>query len=73
MSNDFDVVLTCKDRSTKNLRIYGQRIPNEGDVIALPVDGQLIKVQIGELHQDQKFRTPPTKSLPLRFNAHARA
>jgi hypothetical protein len=48
MSYDYDVVLTRKDGSVKNFRVYGQPRPNEGDVITLPVDGQAVKARIGE-------------------------
>jgi hypothetical protein len=46
--NDFDIVLTRKDGSVKNFRIYGRPGANKGDVITLPVDGQVVKARIGE-------------------------
>src|SRR5438132_13381186 len=39
MSYDYDVVLTRKDGSVRNFRIYGQSTPNGGDIITLPVHG----------------------------------
>jgi hypothetical protein len=41
-----DVVLTRKDGSVRNFRIYGRPIPNSGDTITLPVDGRLIRVRV---------------------------
>jgi hypothetical protein len=55
MSNDFDVVLTRKDGSVKNIRIYGQPRPNEGDVITLPINGQVVKARIGEPSQGSEI------------------
>lgn len=49
MSYDYDVILTRKDGSLRNFRIYGQSRPNKGDIITLPVDGQTVKARIDEL------------------------
>ncbi len=48
MSNDYDVVLTRKDGSVRNFRIFGQPTPSGGDIITLPVDGRVIKARINE-------------------------
>jgi hypothetical protein len=45
---EHDIVLTRKDGSTKHFRIYGGSTPNVGDIVTLPIDGQLIKARIGE-------------------------
>ena len=37
-----DVVFTRRDGSVRKFRIYGRPMPGKGDVITLPVDGQLI-------------------------------
>jgi hypothetical protein len=37
-----DVVLTRRDGSVRKFRIYGRPMPGKGDVITLPVGGQLI-------------------------------
>jgi len=42
MSSDYDVVLTRKDGSVRNFRIYRQPNPKDGDLISLPVDGQMV-------------------------------
>ena len=42
-----DVVLTRKDGSIRNFRVYGRPTPNGGDTITLPVDGRLIKALVG--------------------------
>ncbi len=47
---EHDVVLTRKDGSAKHFRIYGRPTPNVGDIVTLPIDGQLIKARIGEIH-----------------------
>ena len=47
---EHDVVLTRQDGSTKHFRIYGLPTPNVGDIVTLPIDGNLIKARIGEIH-----------------------
>ena len=46
---EHDVLLTRKDGSAKRFRIYGRSPPKVGDIITLPIDGQLIKARIGEI------------------------
>ena len=41
-----DVVLTRRDGSVRKFRIYGRPMPGKGDVITLPVDGQLITARV---------------------------
>ena len=41
-----DVVLARKDGSAKHFRIYGRSTPNVGDIVTLPVDGQIIKARV---------------------------
>jgi hypothetical protein len=41
-----DVVLTRTDGSVRKFRIYGRPMPGKGDVITLPVDGQLITASV---------------------------
>jgi hypothetical protein len=48
MRNDYDVVLTRKDGSVRHFHIYGTPAPKGGDVITLPVEGQVIKARINE-------------------------
>jgi len=47
---EHDVVLTRKDGSRRHFRIYDQPTPKVGDIVSLPIDGQLIKARIGEIH-----------------------
>ena len=47
---EHDVVLTRKDGSAKYFRIYGRSTPNVGDIVTLPIDGQLVKARIGEIN-----------------------
>ena len=55
MSYDYDVVLTRKDGSVRNFRIYGQSTPNGGDIITLPVHGWVIKARISEPSQGSEM------------------
>jgi len=48
MSYDYDVALTRKDGSVRNFRIHGRPTPRGGDVISLPVGGQVIKARVSE-------------------------
>jgi len=48
MRQDYDVQLTRKDGSVRNFRIFGQSPPHEGDVVTLPVDGQIVKARVTE-------------------------
>ena len=41
-----DVLLTRSDGSVRKFRIYGRPILGRGDVITLPVDGQLITARV---------------------------
>ena len=47
---EHDLVLTRKDGSARHFRIYGRSAPNVGDIVILPIDGQLIKARKGEVH-----------------------
>ena len=39
-------MLTRTDGSVRKFRIYGRPMPGKGDVITLPVDGQLITASV---------------------------
>ena len=41
-----DVILTRKDGSVRNFRVYDRPTPYAGDTITLPVDGRLIKARV---------------------------
>lgn len=47
---EHDLVLMCKDGSTRHFRIYGRPTPKTGDVVSVPIDGHLIKARIGNAH-----------------------
>jgi hypothetical protein len=47
-----DVVLTGTDGSVRKFRIYGRPMPGKGDVITLPVDGQLITASVSVLSEN---------------------
>jgi hypothetical protein len=52
MAYDHDVVLTRKDGSVRNFHVYGRPIPKGGEIIAVPVDGQLVKARVHAPSQD---------------------
>ena len=60
---EHDVVLTRKDGSAKNFRIYGRSAPNVGDIVTLPIDGRLIKARIGEIHGGASSRAEIVQSV----------
>jgi len=41
-----DVVLGRGDGSIRKFRVYGRPMPGNGDIITLPVDGQLITARV---------------------------
>ena len=41
-----DVVLTRGDGRKRKFRIYGRPMPENGDIIAVPVDGRLISARV---------------------------
>jgi len=41
-----DVKLIRRDGSVRSFRVYDRPIPNDGDIITLPVDGHLTKARI---------------------------
>jgi hypothetical protein len=43
---EHDLLLTRKDGSVRSFRIYDRPKPKEGDIITLPIDGQLIKASV---------------------------
>jgi hypothetical protein len=46
MRLDYEVAVTRKDGSRRILHVYGQPGPHRGDVVALPVDGEVITVKV---------------------------
>jgi hypothetical protein len=49
-----DVVLTRRDGSVRKFRIYGRPMPGKGDVITLPVDGQLVRTRVSVPSENPK-------------------
>jgi hypothetical protein len=41
-----DFVLARGDGSNRKFRVYGRQMPEYGDIITLPVDGQLIRARV---------------------------
>jgi hypothetical protein len=41
-----DVLLACGDGFKRKFRVYGRPMPGCGEVITLPVDGQLIRARV---------------------------
>jgi hypothetical protein len=46
LPKEHDLLLTRKDGFVRCLRIYDRRIPAEGDIVTLPVDGRIIKASM---------------------------
>jgi hypothetical protein len=43
---EHDLLLTRKDGSVRCFRIYDRPTPKDGDIVTLPIDGQLIKAAV---------------------------
>jgi hypothetical protein len=43
---EHDLLLTRKDGSVRCFRIYDRPMPKHGDIITLPINGQLIKALV---------------------------
>jgi hypothetical protein len=41
-----DVKFIRRDGSVRNFRVYGRPTPKDGDIITLPVDGQLTEARV---------------------------
>ena len=41
-----DVILARGDGSKRKFRIYGRPMPENGDTVALPVDGRLVSARV---------------------------
>lgn len=41
-----DVLLAGRDGSKRKFRIYGRPMPEDGDMITLPVDGRLVRARV---------------------------
>jgi hypothetical protein len=51
---DHDLLLTRKDGSVRCFRIYDRPRSKDGDIITLPIDGQLVKAAVkGSLEQPE--------------------
>ena len=60
---EHDVVLTRKDGSTKHFRIYGRSTPNIGEIVTLPIDGQIITVRLSEAQGPASTRAEAVRSV----------
>jgi hypothetical protein len=49
---EHDLLLKREDGSVRCFRIYGRPIPKDGDIIALPIDGRLIKASVNGLPEE---------------------
>jgi len=47
---EHDLLLRRRNGSAKYFRIYGRSTPNVGEIVTLPIDGQMIKARIGDIH-----------------------
>jgi hypothetical protein len=41
-----DITLLRRDGSVRNFRVYDRPIPKDGDIITLPIDGNLTKARV---------------------------
>lgn len=41
-----DITLIRRDGSVRNFRVYDRATPKDGDIITLPIDGNLTKARI---------------------------
>jgi hypothetical protein len=55
--SDYDVVLTQKDGSVTNFRIYGRSTPKGGDIITLPAHGRVIKARVSEPSESEMHQS----------------
>jgi hypothetical protein len=62
---EHDLLLTRKDGSARQFRIYGRSAPNVGDIVTLPIDGHLIKARIGEIHSVASSRAEASPQAKL--------
>jgi hypothetical protein len=60
---DHDLLLTRKDGSVRCFRVYDRPRPNDGDIITLPIDGQLVKAAVK--------RSPERPKMPVSADAEA--
>ena len=60
---EHDILLTREDGSAKHFRIYGRSTPNVGDIVTLPIDGQLVKARIGEINGVASSRAEVVQSV----------
>jgi len=60
---EHDVVLTRQDGSKTHFRIYGQPIPNVGDIVTLPINGHLIEARVGEIHSVASSKADTFRSI----------
>jgi len=62
----YDVVLLRRDGSVRNFRVYDQPIPNDGDVISLPVDGHPTKARISVAPEKTEMaQSPDAKAVEI--------
>lgn len=52
---DYSCRLTRKDGSAGYFHIYGRTVPNYGDIVTIPVDGELVEAKI----TTRNGHTPP--------------
>lgn len=61
-----DVVLARGDGCERRFRIYGRPVPEKGDVVTLPVDGQFLSARVVVCSASPKTpQSPDVKAIEL--------
>jgi hypothetical protein len=55
---EHDLLLTRKDGSVRCFRIYERPAPKSGDIVTLPIDGQLINARIKDALEKPEIPQP---------------
>ena len=60
-----DIVLARGDGSKRKFRVYGRPMPEKGDTVTLPVDGQLIRARVVSSAEPEIASTVDGEALEL--------
>ena len=60
-----DIVLARGDGSKRKFRVYGRPMPEKGDTVTLPVDGQLIRARVVSSAEPEIASTVDAEALEL--------
>ena len=60
-----DLLLARADGSKRKFRIYGRPMPEPGDIVTLPVDGELIKARVSSSAEPEAASSVDAQVLEL--------